>query len=128
VNAVLSGSTPIALIGEGNVIGQIRAGTMTPLVMLNNIRSPNFPDVPALAETGYTGPPSRSWYGLFTPAGTPRPIAVAAIVDDPTFRERHLSARSLVPAINTPDQFAAEIRKDRALAQEVVKAAGLEPQ
>ena len=46
VNAVLSGSTPIALIGEGNVIGQIRAGTMTPLVMLNNIRSPNFPAVP----------------------------------------------------------------------------------
>jgi tripartite-type tricarboxylate transporter receptor subunit TctC len=134
VNAVLSGSTPIALIGEGNVIGQIRAGTMTPLVMLNNIRSPNFPDVPTLAESGYTGPPSRSWYGLFTPAGTPRPIvdklanAVAAIVDDPTFRERHLSARSLVPAINTPEQFAAEIRKDRALAQEVVKAAGLEPQ
>jgi tripartite-type tricarboxylate transporter receptor subunit TctC len=134
VNAVLSGSTPIALIGEGNVIGQIRAGAMTPLVMLNNIKSPNFPAVPTLAETGYTGPPSRSWYGLFTPAGTPRPIvdklanAVAAIVDDPTFRERHLSARSLVPAINTPEQFAAEIRKDRALAQEVVKAAGLEPQ
>jgi tripartite-type tricarboxylate transporter receptor subunit TctC len=134
VNAVLSGSTPIALIGEGNVIGQIRAGTMTPLVMLNNIKSPNFPDVPTLAETGYSGPPSRSWYGLFTPAGTPRPIVdklakeVAAIVDDRAFRERHLSARSLVPAINTPEQFAAEIRKDRALAQEVVKAAGLEPQ
>jgi tripartite-type tricarboxylate transporter receptor subunit TctC len=53
VNAVLSGSTPIALIGEGNVIGQIRAGVMTPLVMVNNIRSPNFPDVPTLAETGY---------------------------------------------------------------------------
>jgi len=134
VNAVLSGSTPIALIGEGNVIGQIRAGTMTPLVMLNNIRSPNFPDVPTLAESGYTGPPSRSWYGLFTPAGTPRPIvdklanAVASIVDDPAFRERHLSARSLVPAINMPEQFAAEIKRDRALAEAVVKAAGLEPQ
>ena len=74
VNAVLSGSTPIALIGEGNVIGQIRAGTMTPLVMLNNIRSPNFPDVPTMAETGYSGAPSRSWYGLFTPAGTPKPV------------------------------------------------------
>ncbi len=71
VNAVLSGSTPIALIGEGNVIGQIRAGTMTALAMVNNIRSPNFPDVPTLEETGYKGPPSRSWYGLFTPAGTP---------------------------------------------------------
>jgi tripartite-type tricarboxylate transporter receptor subunit TctC len=134
VNAVLSGSTPIALIGEGNVIGQIRAGTMTPLVMLNNIRSPNFPAVPTLAETGYSGPPSRGWYGLFTPAGTPKPIVdklakeVAVILDDPAFRARHLTARSLVPAANTPEQFAAEIRRDRALAQQVVKAAGLEPQ
>jgi tripartite-type tricarboxylate transporter receptor subunit TctC len=134
VNAVLSGSTPIALIGEGNVIGQIRAGVMTPLVMVNNIRSPNFPNVPTLAEIGYTGVPSRSWYGLFTPAGTPRPIVdklakeIAAIVNDPTFRERHLTARSLVPAINTPEQFADEIRKDRVAAGQVVKEAGLEPQ
>jgi tripartite-type tricarboxylate transporter receptor subunit TctC len=134
VNAVLSGSTPIALIGEGNVIGQIRAGTMTPLVMLNNIKSPNFPDVPTMAETGYDGAPSRSWYGLFTPAGTPKPIVdklakeVASIVSDPTFRERHLTARSLVPAVNTPAQFVDEIKKDRAMAQQVVKDAGLEPQ
>ena len=134
VNAVLGGSTPIALIGEGNVIGQIRAGVMTPLVMVNNIRSPNFPNVPTLAETGYTGVPSRSWYGLFTPAGTPKPIVdklakeIAAIVNDPTFRERHLTARSLVPAVNTPEQFAAEIRKDRVAAGQVVKEAGLEPQ
>jgi tripartite-type tricarboxylate transporter receptor subunit TctC len=134
VNAVLSGSTPVALIGEGNVIGQIRAGVMTPLVMLNNIRSPNFPDVPTLAETGYAGVPSRSWYGLFTPAGTPKPIIdklareIAGIVNDPGFRERHLTARSLVPAINTPEQFADEIRKDRVAAAQVVKEAGLEPQ
>src|SRR5262245_38204200 len=119
---------------RGNVIGQIRAGTMTPLVMLNNIRSPNFLAVPTLAETGYTGPPSRGWYGLFTPAGTAKPIVdklakeVAAILDDPAFRARHLSARSLVPAANTPEEFAADIRNDRALAQQVVKAAGLEPQ
>ena len=123
VNAVLSGTTPIALIGEGNVIGQIRAGTMTPLAMVNNIRSPNFPDVPTLEETGYKGPPSRSWYGLFMPAGSPKPIVdkvakeVASIVNDPAFRARHLTARSLVPAINTPEQFAEEIKKDRVMAQ-----------
>jgi tripartite-type tricarboxylate transporter receptor subunit TctC len=134
VNAVLSGSTPVALIGEGNVIGQIQAGTMTPLVMLNNIKSPNFPAVPTLAETGYKGTPSRSWYGLFAPAGTPKPIVdklakeVATIVGDPGFREKHLTARSLVPGINTPEQFAEDIRKDRMAAQQVVKDAGLQPQ
>jgi len=134
VNAVLSGATPIALIGEGNVIGQIRAGTMTPLAMLNNIRSPNFPAVPTLADTGYTGTPSRSWYGLFMPPGTPRPIVdklakeVASIVADPAFREKHMTARSRVPAVNSPDEFAAESKKDRAPAGQVVKEAGLTPQ
>jgi tripartite-type tricarboxylate transporter receptor subunit TctC len=134
VNAVMSGSTPIALIGEGNVIGQIRAGAMRSLVMVNNIKSPNFPEVPTLAETGYTGAPSRSWYGLFAPAGTPKPIVdriardVAAIVNDAGFRDRQLTARSLVPAINAPDEFARQIKDDRAVAARVVKEAGLTPQ
>jgi tripartite-type tricarboxylate transporter receptor subunit TctC len=134
VNAVLSGSTPIALFGEGNVIGQIKAGTMTPLVMMNNIRSPNFPDVPLLAETGYRGPPSRSWYGLFTPVGTPRPVVdrlakeIAAIEADPDFAAKQLKARSLVGATDTPDDFAKLIAGDRAVAEQVVKQAGLEPE
>ena len=107
---------------------------MTALVMVNNIRSPNFPEVPTLEETGYKGAPSRSWYGLFTPAGTPKPLVdkiaqqVASIVNDPAFRDRHLTARSLTPAINGPEQFAEEIRKDRAVAERVVKEAGLERQ
>jgi tripartite-type tricarboxylate transporter receptor subunit TctC len=131
VNAILSGFTPIGLFGEGNVIGQIRAGTMTPLVMLNNIHSPNFPQVPTLKETGYNGPPSRGWYGLFAPAGTPRPIVdrlakeVAAIVADPDFAQKQLKDRSLVGTTNTPDAFAAEIVEDRKVAEQVVKAAGM---
>jgi len=134
VNAILSGFTPIGLFGEGNVIGQIRAGTMTPLVMLNNIHSPNFPQVPTLKETGYNGPPSRGWYGLFAPAGTPRPIIdrlakeVAAIVAEPDFAQRQLKDRSLVGATTTPDAFAQEIVEDRKVAEGVVKAAGMGPE
>jgi len=33
-----------------------------------------------------------------------------------------------VPAVNSPDEFAAEIKKDRAAAEQVVKEAGLTPQ
>jgi tripartite-type tricarboxylate transporter receptor subunit TctC len=134
VNAILSGSTPIALFGEGNVIGHIRAGKMTPLLMMNNIKSPNFPDVPLLSDTGYKGAASQGWYGLFAPAGTPKAIVdkiskdVNAVVADAAFRERHLTARSLVPAINSPEKFAEEIKRDRATAQRVVKEAGLTPQ
>jgi len=131
VNSILSGSTPIGLFGEGNVIGQIKAGTMTSLVMLNNIHSPNFPKVPTLKEIGYNGPPSRGWYGLFAPAGTPRPIVdriakeVAAIVADPDFAQKQLTDRSLVGATDTPDGFAQQIADDRVVAEQVVKAAGM---
>jgi len=134
VNAIVSGSTPIGLFGEGNVIGHIQGGQMTPLVMMNNIRSPNFPQVPTLEETGYKGAPSRSWYGLFAPPGTPKPMIdkiakdVGVIVADPAFRERHLTARSLVPALNTPEEFAVQIKEDRAIAERVVKESGLQPQ
>jgi len=134
VNAILGGSTPIALFGEGNVIGHIRAGTMTPLVMMNNVRSPNFPNVPLLEETGYSGAPSRSWYGLFAPAGTPRAIIdrlnkeIRAIVGQPEFTAKHLTARSLVPALNSPEEFAADIVRDRVQAKQVVQDAGLTPQ
>ncbi len=134
VTAILSGSTPIGLIGEGNVIGQIKAGTMTPLVMMNNIRSPNFPATPTLAQIGYNGPPSRGWYGLFAPAGTPRPIVdriaaeVAAIVADPDFAKTQLKDKSLVGATDTPDAFAKQIADDRVVAEQVVKAAGMGPE
>jgi tripartite-type tricarboxylate transporter receptor subunit TctC len=37
-------------------------------------------------------------------------------------------SRGQVPAINTPEQFAAHIKADRAAAQGVVKASGMQPQ
>jgi tripartite-type tricarboxylate transporter receptor subunit TctC len=134
VNAIMSGSTPIGLFGEGNVIGNVRAGQMTALVMLNNIRSPNVPDVPLLTEVGYNGPPSRSWYGIFAPAGTPKAIVdrvskdINEAIAKPEFRDRHLTARSLVPANNTPEEFAEMIKRERPIAEKVVKDAGFEPQ
>jgi tripartite-type tricarboxylate transporter receptor subunit TctC len=134
VNAIMNGSTPIGLIGIGNVLGQLSAGSMTALAMLNNIHFPQYPNIPTLAETGYHGPASQSWYGLFVPAGTPQPIIdklaaeFAKIVNEPGFRDKTLLARGLVPAVNTPAEFAAEIDKERVIARQVVKDAGLEPQ
>ena len=73
-NAILSGTTPIGLYGLGNVISQIKAGKMTPLALVNNIRTPQMPNVPTLADIGYKGSPSQTWYGLFAPKGTPKAI------------------------------------------------------
>jgi tripartite-type tricarboxylate transporter receptor subunit TctC len=42
---------------------------MTVLALTNNIRTPQLPEVPTFADLGYTA--SKTWYGLFAPAGTP---------------------------------------------------------
>jgi tripartite-type tricarboxylate transporter receptor subunit TctC len=133
-NAILGGSTPIGLLGLGNVISNIRAGKMTALALVNNIRTPLLPETPTLADLGYKGAPSQTWYGLFAPVGTPRPIIdkiageVKRVFADKDFVEKYVISRGQVPAINTPEEFAAQIKADRTEAEQVVKAAGMTPQ
>ena len=134
VTAVLGGSTPIAMIGIGNVMGQIKAGKMTALALVNNIRTPLLPDVPTWADLGYKGAASETWYGLFAPAGTPKAIIdklnaeIVKVVSDPAFREKNIISRGLVPATGTPEDFAKTIKEGRVGAEQVVKKSGLPPQ
>jgi len=53
---------------------------------------------------------------------------IGEIVNKPEFRDRHLTARSLVPAANTPEQFAADMKRERLTAEKVVRDAGFEAQ
>jgi tripartite-type tricarboxylate transporter receptor subunit TctC len=133
-NAILSGHTPIGLIGLGNVISHIQAGKISALALVNNIRTPQLPNTPTLADTGYKGPPSQTWYGLFAPAGTPRAIIdklnkeITAVMSEPGFQDKYLISRGLVQAFGTPEAFAVTVKADREAAREVVKESGMEPQ
>jgi len=134
VTAILSGTTPIGLIGLGNVTAQIKADKMTALALVNNIRTPLLPEVPTLADLGYKGAPSETWYGLFAPPGTPKEIVdrlngeIVKVVSDPAFREKYIISRGLVPALDTPEEFARDIKAGRVGAEQVVKASGLAQQ
>ena len=134
VTAILSGTTPIGLFGLGNVQAHLKAGKMTALALVNNIRTPQLPDVPTLADLGYRGAPSQTWYGLFAPSGTPKPIIdrlnaeVRRAFEDNEFVDKFVITRGQVPAINSPEEFVKEIVTDRVDANEVVKLSGMEPQ
>ena len=113
VNGILSGVTPVGLLGLGNMIEHLRAGTIVPLLVDGAQRSPLFPDVPTLTESGYRGEHTRAFFGLLAPAGTPKDIVarlhdtIMSIVRDPAFARRHLIERGLEPVLNTPEEFAA---------------------
>ena len=134
VTAILSGTTPIGLFGLGNIISQIKANKMTALALVNNIRTSLLPNVPTLADLGYKGAPSETWYGLFAPPGTPKPIVdklnaeVRRVFADKDFVEKYVISRGQVPAVGTPAEFAKIVTEGRAAAKEVVQESGLPPQ
>ncbi len=50
------------------------AGKIRPIAVTSAKRSPSFPDIPTAMEQGLPNFDVTSWYGLWVPAGTPRPI------------------------------------------------------
>jgi len=71
---------------------------------------------------------------MFAPAGTPKPIIdkinaeVMRVFADKDFVEKYVTSRGQVAAVNTPEQFLAELKADREAAKQVVKESGMEPQ
>ena len=133
-NGVLSGTTPIAFSGLSNWASYLQAGTVVGLAVDSPRRLPMIPDVPTLGELGYKIDMTRVYFGIVAPAGTPKPILdrlrneMAEVINDPDFRERHLTSRGHEPVANTPDEFAKFLTLDRLLSRRIVKDAGVQPQ
>jgi len=133
VNAIMSGSTPIAFLGLANMLAQIRSGHITGIALNANSRSPLFPDMPTLQEaTGEYYPPT--WFGLFAPAGTPKPIIdrvhaeVTRITSDPVWRQKFYIERAIEPAVGPREEFVKFIARNREIAARVAKESGQQPQ
>jgi tripartite-type tricarboxylate transporter receptor subunit TctC len=134
VNGVLSGTTPVAFSGLSNWASYLQAGTIVGLAVDAGKRLPLIPSVPTFAELGYKIDLTRVYFGIVAPAGTPKPMVerlrneIAAVINDPAFRGKHLTSRGHEPVANTPDEFARFLAEDRAVSARIVKAAGVEPQ
>ena len=130
VNAVLAGSTPVAILALANMVPQIQSGRLTGVMVTSKTRSPLFPDIPTLAEARGGDDYPAPWFGLFAPAGTPRPILVKVadevlrIIGERDFRQRLFVDRAVEPAGARLEEFAAFIRDNRKLAERVVRESG----
>jgi tripartite-type tricarboxylate transporter receptor subunit TctC len=55
-------------------LGQVKGGKVRLLAVTGKQRWSVFPDVPTVAESGVPGFDVVTWFGLFAPSGTPKPI------------------------------------------------------
>ena len=110
--------------------GLVKEGKLRGLVVTGEERSPLVPDVPTLAEVGHKDLTYRQWFGLYAPAGVPKPVmdqllkATAKSLNDPDLRQKFIAA-GVDPAPTTPAQMAAVVRRDLLKWGKVIKAAGI---
>ena len=71
MQAVLGDVSQVTLLSYAAMKGQITAGKIRPLAVTGTQRLPELPDVPTVAESGFSKFEAYSWIGLFAPAATP---------------------------------------------------------
>jgi len=107
----------------------VKEGKLRALGVTSAQRSPAAPDIPTIAEQGLPGFDAVSWFALFAPAGTPRPIVdklqaqVKKILQSPEVGKK-LAEIGLDVVASTPDELAAYQRTEITKWAKVVKDSG----
>ncbi|MBF5003011.1 tripartite tricarboxylate transporter substrate binding protein [Diaphorobacter sp. NR2-3-3-1] len=129
VTDLLGNQIAIMFDNMPSAISHVRAGKLRPIAVTTPKRSPELPDVPTIAEAGVPGYEATSWFGLFTTAGTPKPVvdklsaALAKSLAAPAVRSKIKEQGGEVVS-ETPEQFAAFIKTEADKWAKVVKASG----
>jgi tripartite-type tricarboxylate transporter receptor subunit TctC len=127
---VMSGQIPMMFSATNGVMNQVRDGKLRGLAVGGLARSPLFPAVPTVAETGLPGYEFVTWMGMFAPLNTPKDIVarvnaeVARALAAPDLRER-LNAQAVEAKTSTPEELAALTKSRLAQMAKLIKDAGI---
>jgi tripartite-type tricarboxylate transporter receptor subunit TctC len=130
ITSTLAGHTPIAFLGLPPAAPHIKEGKLRALAVTSPKRSPAFPDVPTMAESGVRDQESELIIGVVAPAATPKPIVdllqrqIARIVALPDVKQK-LDALGFSPVASTPEAYAAQIKGDIETWSKVVRDANI---
>ena len=108
----------------------IRAGRLRGIGIGTKSRSPLFPELPTLSESGVPGYEANNWNGIVVPAGTARAVVdrlyreISAALKDPAIAQR-MAGAGLDPIGDTPQQFARYLKAEAAKWGALVKSAGI---
>ena len=70
----LGGNIDLAIGTVALLTPHVNGGKLRAIAVTGDKRSNALPDVPSLAEQGFPGFSALAWWGIFAPAGTPKPI------------------------------------------------------
>jgi tripartite-type tricarboxylate transporter receptor subunit TctC len=129
MNDLLAGQIDLEFDGLATSAPQINAGKLVAIAVASNKRSSAIPNVPTFQEAGLPDYLVSTWYSLFAPAGTPKPIVDKMIVEvqkalnTPKMKGIWEKNGSDIPNL-TGDAFGKLVNADIARWSAVVKKSG----
>lgn len=130
VNDLVGGHVSLMFNSLPAVLPLVKADRLRALAVASAKRSPTLPDLPTFAESGLPGFEAGSWYGVLAPAGTPREVITRLHAETvqmlalPDIRQK-LAAEGADAIGNSPEEFAAQIRRDIERWEKVARAANI---
>ena len=127
---VLAGRVPMMIGTMSVLVPLIKSGKLRALAVTGSQRVPSVPDVPTIAESGFSGFEVSTWYGILAPAGTPKPIVtrlnneIVRILKIPEVRGRLYDIGGFTFVGSTPEEFSAYIKTEIKKWATVVKSSG----
>jgi tripartite-type tricarboxylate transporter receptor subunit TctC len=132
LNDLVAGHVQTVAVNALEVQPLVSAGRVRVLAVLSPARSPIFPEVPTIAESGYPGFEATVWYGFVGPAGLPGAV-VARLHEEvqkalATAEIRERLARAGGEVLPGPmERFAALLASERARYDKLIRDARIKP-
>ena len=132
INDAIGGTVDVMFAVMPEAVPHIQSGKLNALGVMSPTRSPVFPQVPTMAESGIADLNLSAWIALLAPAKTPRTIIdqlnrAVQTAFDPEMKNK-LAESGIEVSTSTPEEVQRLITRDIKVHAELIKAAGLVPQ
>ena len=127
-----AGRVEVLFATISHIVPHHKAGRMRGLATTGLTRSPLAPEFPTAIEAGVPNFDFNVWFGLLTPAKTPREIVlklnaeVNKALADPAIKAQ-FEKLNLVPRGGTPEEFAKIIDEEFARFAKLIRDVGIKP-
>ena len=133
ISDLVAGNVHLISVGIAPVKSLVEAGMLRVLAVGASKRMSYLPDIPTAAEAGLPGYEVTTWFALFAPKGTPRPILEwlnAAVREMNADQEaaRRLTDVNIDPMSMTVDEFGAQVKADAIRWERIIRDAGVKPE